>query len=400
MSMKLAVVAPRFGPEVVGGAETAARAYATRVAASGDWSVEALTTCALDATTWANELPPGTHDDDGVTVHRFPVTRTRAADFDALTTKILLARRGASKESQREWLEAQGPYSPELIDAIASTDADVVAFHPYLFHPTVAGLPHVAGRAVLHPAAHDELVLRIPMYRDVFAEASALAYWSHPEKEFVEQQFRVAEKRAIVLGIGVERGDGDPAAARAATGIGDRPFLLCLGRIEDGKGARLLTECFTQYKARRPSPLCLVFAGPVVHPPEASDDIIVAGLVDEPTKWGMLRGADVLISPSAMESFSIVLMEAWSVGTPALVNARCAVTADHVARARGGFAFGSYAEFEVELDRMQDDAELRAALGDSGRRYVDASFRWPDVVARYRDFLAQVAAHTAGSVST
>jgi glycosyltransferase involved in cell wall biosynthesis len=393
--MKLAVVAPRFGPQVVGGAETAARAYATRVAASGEWTVEALTTCALDATTWANELTPGSEVDEGVTVHRFPVARTRTADFDAMTTKILLARRGASQESQREWLEAQGPYSPELIAAIAQTDADVVAFHPYLFHPTVAGLPRVAERAVLHPAAHDELVLRIPMYREVFADASALAYWSHPEKAFVEQQFRVAEKRAIVLGIGVEPGVGDAAAARAALGIGDRPFVLCLGRVEDGKGARLLTECFLEYKARRPSPLCLVFAGPVVHPPAPHDDIVVAGLVDEPTKWGLLRAADVLVSPSAMESFSIVLMEAWSVGTPALVNARCAVTSDHVARARGGFAFGSYAEFEVELDRTQRDPGLRAALGRSGQQYVDASFRWPDVIARYRAFLAAVASHTA-----
>ena len=69
-------------------------------------------------------------------------------------------------------------------------------------------------------------------------------------------------------------------------------------------------------------------------------------------KWGLLRGALALVSPSAFESFSIVLMEAWSVGTPALVNSRCAVTLDHVRRSGGGLAFGNYAELEVELDRL------------------------------------------------
>jgi glycosyltransferase involved in cell wall biosynthesis len=383
--MKLAVVAPRFGPQIVGGAEWAARSLATRVAATKEWSVEAFTSCALDATTWANELAPGTEVDAGVTVHRFPVTRTRAPDFDAMTSKVIQAGRGASDNLQRRWLEAQGPFAPELIDAIAATDADVIAFHPYLFHPTVAAIPRVARRSVLHPAAHDEAVSRIPLYRDTFNLAAALAYWSHPEQAFAEAQFPIASKRSVVVGLGVDAQTG------SAPDVGDRPYLLCLGRVDDGKGARLLTECFIEYQQRRHSSLRLVFAGPVVHAPRQHPDIVVLGTVDESTKWGLLHGAQALVSPSAMESFSIVLMEAWSVGTPALVNARCAVTSDHVARSQGGFAFGSYAEFEVELDRLHDDETLRRQLGAAGRAYVDANYRWPDLIERYTDFLAAVA---------
>ena len=104
---------------------------------------------------------------------------------------------------------------------------------------------------------------------------------------------------------------------------------LCLGRVDDGKGARLLAECFTQYKARRGGDLRLVFAGPIVNELPAHPDIVMAGAVAEDVKWGLLRGALALVSPSVFESFSIVLMEAWAVGTPALVNSRCAVTLDH-----------------------------------------------------------------------
>jgi glycosyltransferase involved in cell wall biosynthesis len=390
--VKLAVVAPRYGPEIAGGAETAARLLATQLVARAGWQVEALTTCAADAATWANELPAGASDDGGVRVHRFPVKRGRAPDFDSCTDKIVLRGRTAGAREQQQWVEAQGPVAPGLIDAIAHTDADVVAFHPYLYHPTIAGLPRVARRALLHPAAHDEPVLRIPLFRDVFDAPAGLAYWSAPEQRLVEHRFAIASKPSAVVGLGVDPAPGDAAAARGALGLDDDPYVLCLGRVDDGKGARLLAECFASYRARRPgAPLRLVYAGPVVHAPAAHPGIVVAGRVDEATKWGLLRGALALVSPSAYESFSIVLMEAWSVGIPALVNARCEVTRDHVERSNGGFAFGSYAEFEVEIDLLSRDPALRDRLGAAGRAYVEANYRWDDVVERYSTLLSRVA---------
>jgi glycosyltransferase involved in cell wall biosynthesis len=390
--VKLAVVTPRYGVEVPGGAETAARLLATRLSALDDWQVEAFTTCALDAATWADHYPTGTVDVDGVAVHRFPVRGRRSADFDACTDLVVRRGRRVTDEEQRIWLDKQGPIAPALLEAISRTDADVVAFHPFLFHPTVAGLPRVAARAVLHPAAHDEPMLKLPMYRSLFAAAAGLAYWSAPEQRLVESRFAVASTRAVVVGLGVDAGEGSPDAARAALGLGARPYLLCLGRVDDGKGARLLAECFARYKARRPGPLQLIFAGPVSNAPPAHPDIVVAGAVSENQKWGLLRGALALVSASAFESFSIVLLEAWTVGLPALVNRRCAVTLDHVQRSGGGLAFGSYGELEVELDRLTADAQLRAEMGAKGAQYVEHYYRWPDVVDRYATFLTAVAA--------
>ena len=329
--MKLAVVTPRYGRDIAGGAETAARLLATELAARTDWTVEVLSTTAHDTTTWSSNGAPAHEIVDGVDVRRFPVRGQRSADFDAATDLVVRRARRSTPEELDEWIVKQGPVAPELIDAIASTDADAVAFHPFLYHPTVAGVPLVADRAVLHPAAHDEPMLGLRVYKRVFADAHGLAYWSDPEQHLVESRFAVASKPAVVVGLGVEVGPGDPQAARAAIGLGDRPYLLCLGRVDDGKGARLLAECFARYQDRRRSPLQLVFAGPVVHAPPAHPDVVLAGVVDESVKWGLLRGASALVSPSAFESFSIVLMEAWSVGTPALVNARCPVTLDHAA---------------------------------------------------------------------
>jgi len=390
--VKLAVVTPRYGAEIPGGAETAARLLATRLATRPGFTVEALTTCALDTATWADHFPEGATDVDGVRVHRFPVTGRRSPDFDAATDLIVRRGRRVTDSEQRAWIDKQGPIAPGLIDAIARSDADVVAFHPFLYHPTVAGLPRVAGRAVLHAAAHDEPMLRLPLYRDVFGMASALAYWSEPERHVVEHRFAVASKPAVVVGLGVDPGPGDAGAARSRLGLDDRPYLLCLGRVDDGKGARLLAECFARYKDRRGGPLQLVFAGPVGNEPPRHPDLVTVGVVDDSVKWGLLRGALALVSPSAFESFSIVLMEALAVGTPALVNRRCAVTLDHAGRSGGGIAFGNYAELEVGLDRLTESPELRAALGRAGQAYVDGHYRWADVLDRYAGFVEAVAA--------
>jgi len=393
--MKLAVVTPRFGTEVAGGAESAARLLTGKLAELSGWSVEALTTCAVDSGTWANEYPSGTVDVDGILVHRFANARTRIEDFDRASRRVLHGGRDVTLEEQRTFFEEQGPFSPELIDAIRDSDADVLAFHPYLFHPTAIGLSLVADRAVLHPAAHDEAALRLPIFRDVFLEASALAFWSQPERRLVQRRFSVGARRQAVLGLGVEAGPGDVEPARATLGLGDRPFLLCLGRVEHGKGTTLLTDLFAAYKERRPSSLALVLAGPVHHEPAPHPDVILAGTVDEATKWGLLRGAQALVSPSAYESFSIVLLEAWSVGTPALVNGLCEVTADHARQSEAGFAFTSYATFEATLDHVLSSAELRTELGENGVKYVAHRYRWPDLVERYAALLDAVAERRA-----
>ena len=70
MSKKVAFVTPRYGPEIMGGAETAVRQLAEHLRTSTDWEAEVHTTCALDSITWDDVLDPGPEEVNGVTVHR------------------------------------------------------------------------------------------------------------------------------------------------------------------------------------------------------------------------------------------------------------------------------------------------------------------------------------------
>ena len=399
--MKIAYVIPRYGLEVLGGAELGARMLAERLVtpppgmngsrhgATG-WEVEIFTSCAVDARTWADHYPPGTEVVNGVAVHRFASRSGRHPGFEDLSRQVLAHPQAASPAAQARWIEHQGPVSPDLVDAVAASDADVVVFYPYLYYPTVRGIEQVSRRAVMHPAAHDEPPLHLPCFQPVFDAAGGFVFQTDSERRLVERIFPVAHRLQILMGLGVDPAPGDTTAGDQF-GLAGRPYLCCLGRVDDGKGTGMLARFFAAYKARHPGPLALALLGPVVDPPPPHPDIVVTGPVSEEAKWGLLRGAQVLVSPSAFEAFSLVLVEAWAAGLPVMVNAACEPTREHCRRSGGGVWFGGYGSFEALVDRLVADDALRTRIAAQGARYAERHFAWPGIMSRYRRFLERAA---------
>ena len=395
--MQIAYVIVRYGTEVLGGAELGCRMLAERLVQRPGWSVDIFTTCALDAGSWANHFSPGTVEINGVRVHRFASTRGRDPGFEAFSAPVLRDPAGAGADDQRRWIELQGPVCPDVIEAAAGSSADLVVFYPYLYWPTVHGVPLVSERAVMHPAAHDEPPLRLPIFADTFAAVRGFVFQTDGERRLTESLFpSVASTAQLQLGLGVEEWPGQPDEFVTQWGLEDTPYVLCLGRVDNGKGAALLARYFAVYKSRRRAPLKLVFAGPVVDRPPEHADIIVTGPLSEEHKWGALRRAELLISPSPFEAFSIVLMEGWTARIPALVHGRCQATVEHVRRSGGGLAFTGYGTFEVELDRLLADPQLRQSMGTAGHRYVEANFRWDGLIDRYGAWLQRLAFRPVG----
>ncbi len=388
--MKLAFVTPRYGIEVIGGAETAARMVAERLCVRPGWEVEVMTSCALDHLTWENNEPPGTSVINGVQVHRFPTASRRLLDYFKLDGRLRVSPTAATLEESRSWVALNGPMCPDLVDAVADTDADVVACYPYLFATTVDAIAVTKVPTVLHPAAHDEPALYLAAFRQSFRNVDGLVYHTQAERDLMEQVFTVGARPQIVLGLGV----ADPAGAGRPggdiLGIGHRPYLCYLCRVDEHKGCLMLAEYFERYKQRHRGDLALALVGPVSDKAPEHPDIVVTGTVSEADKWDILGGADLMISPSAYESFSLVLLEAWTMGVPVLVNSSCAATMEHCRKSGGGLWFESYRSFEVAVDRLVADGGLRSRLGESGRSYTARYYRWPTIIDRYTHFLEGV----------
>ena len=98
------------------------------------------------------------------------------------------------------------------------------------------------------------------------------------------------------------------------------------------------------------------------------------------------------MNPSANESFSLVVLEAWVAGVPVVVNGRCPATREHCERSGGGLWFEGYAQFETIVDRLAD-AELRTTLAARGAAYVERTYHWPSLAERYAAFLDVCAEH-------
>jgi glycosyltransferase involved in cell wall biosynthesis len=388
--MKVAFVTPRYGLEVMGGAESAARQLAEHLVAECGWEVEVFSTCALDHLTWANVLPPGDSVLNGVTVHRFVSTSGRVPEFYELDGRLRMAPSEASLEESRRWLELNGPVTPDLVDALGRSDAEVMAFYPYLYYPTVMGMAATGAPRVLHPAAHDEPALYLKVFDATFAGADAICYHTSAERRLVQRRHRVAQIPQVVLGLGVSAVVEGGRSGQAVLGIGDRPYVVSVGRVDDHKGSSMLAAFFRTYKQRHPGPLALALVGPIAASIPEHPDIVLTGTVSEADKCDIVRDATVSISPSALESFSLVVLEAWEQSVPVMVNATCDPTREHCERSGGGLWFGSYREFEAVLERLCDDAPLRKLLGARGRAYVERFYQWPHLITRYARFLTSV----------
>ena len=393
--MRVAFVLPRYGPAIVGGAETAARLLAEHLVVRKGWSVDVLTTCAEDFVTWDDVYEPGEQWINGVRVERHRSAAGRQPSFHPLSAALLADPAVVSLEEADRWLDLQGPVAPAVAQAAARWDGDAMVFYPYLYWPTVRVIDQVAVPTILHPAAHDEPALHLPIFSAVFASADALVFQTEAERHLVERAFPVASHHQLLLGLGVDDPDDgvpiDTASAQLFRAP-DVPYLFCLGRVERHKGTTVLAAYFAHYKERHPGPLRLVLAGPVVQAPPAHADIDLLGPVSEADKWDLLAEAAALVSPSPWEAFSLVVAESWSARTPVLVNAGCAATVEHCQRSGGGLRFDGYGEFEVAVDRLVADDGFRADLGRRGRAYVDARFRWPLVIDRYASFVESVVA--------
>ena len=326
-----------------------------------------------------------------MTVHRFGVRRTRTTGFDRHTDRLLAKLPDVSEQEALEWVDAQGPDSPALLDAIAAVDDGVLALYPYLYQPTVRGVTRARVPAVLHAAAHPEPPLAFPVFDRLFGSVAGLAHHSRAEQRLVAQRFACTRTTPqVVLGLPIDDVEADPLAARAALGLGDEPFVVYLGRVDRGKGVHDLVARFDAARRRRGNGR-LVLAGPVVDEPPRTPGVSVVGPVPEEEKAGLLAAADVLINPSPNESFSIVVLEAWLAGTPVLVNGWCEPMRNHCEDSGGGLWYTGPADFEVALDRLLDDPELRHRLARAGRRYVRREYGWPAVRGRYDALLERVA---------
>jgi O-antigen biosynthesis protein len=394
--MKLAIVVPRYGPGIVGGAEMLCRDYALRLRAAGH-DVEVLTTCARDHFTWRNELPAGATVVEGVPVRRFPVTI--AKDHGAVT--MLHARLDAGfpldPAGERRWVENTG-YSEPLLAAIAETAprVDAVLLAPYLFAATVFGARVAPERSLVIPCLHDEAYARFGIVQETLRDVAGLVFNSAPERDLAARLLGGTMPDHRVVGVGFDEPAAlDPVAWRQRSRV-DGDLVAYAGRREIAKNFPLLLRWITAYDKGLsqcgPVTLIAMGSGEIRAPRSARDAFRDLGFASQHEKLEAFAASICTAQLSLNESFSYVVMESWLAGTPVIVHADCAVTRTHCEESGGGLWVREAEAFAETLDRLRADSALRTRLAAAGGRYVRSEYSWPAVLQRLENAVRELIA--------
>ena len=167
------------------------------------------------------------------------------------------------------------------------------------------------------------------------------------------------------------------------------PFVLFGGRIDPAKGCEELLEYFQTY-VKEGGDATLMLMGAKLMPLPEDPHVRFAGLLPEEERLHALEAATVVVVPSPHESLSLLALEAFSVGTPVLANARSEVLVEHCRRSHAGLFYANRWEFVEALKLLMRDAKLREMLGRNGKAYINQHYRWSTVLAKYEGLFVKL----------
>ncbi len=380
--MKIAFIVQRYGLEVVGGAELHCRWIAEHLAEHHE--VEVLSTTAREYLTWENDYPGGTTWVNGVSVRRFPVERQRQPGrYEEIANKVCYSRH--TDEEEIQWMHEHGPYCPDLIAYLTAhhPDYNALIFFCYRYWTSYYGLRIAPEKSILVPTAEHDKAIYLRIFQSMFNAPAAIAYNSIEERDLIQ---RIAHNEHVpgeVVGVGINRPADIPTSDLAAKLdlLGD--FALYIGRIEPEKGVAVMIDHFLRYQRETSSPLRLAMIGKSTMEIEENVHISLLGVTAEAEKLAALSRAQVLLMPSRHESLSMVLLEAWMMKRPVLVNGSCEVLRGQVLRANGGLYYRSFEEFAAGLELLTNDSKLARRLGQQGHNYFIHNYSWDIIMQKY-----------------
>lgn len=406
---QLAFVVPWYGEQISGGAEAECRGLVTALADT-DWQVEVITTCLAEfAADWNHNVhPAGLEREYGQMVRRFPATTPDRSRFHRLNAEKLMPPLGADILADMSRSPLTAKEEEEFLAGIIQSPAmirylsrhhdryEVLIFMPYMFGTTISGIQAVPRRkSVIIPCLHQERYTFVAAYRQMMAQVGGALFHVPAEQTFAEQLYDLSRCKTMLLGemVDTDPPTGDGQRFRGTFQLGDGPILLFAGRKIAGKNLPLLVNLFDRLKAEGLPPeleglkLVLMGKGDLGYGDRLADGIVDLGFLSKNDKYDAFAAATVLAQPSLNESFSIVMMEAWLQGTPALVHGGCAVTKDHCTASGGGLSFTDFASFKSSLTAIVRDREVMA---ERGKAYVLSHFTKDIVLGRLSRFLAEL----------
>jgi len=188
--------------------------------------------------------------------------------------------------------------------------------------------------------------------------------YSVDDKFFQQEEARLRPRRAEI---------------RATLGVNDgRPILIACGKMYDYKQPILLLRAFQQLRRKFPCALVYVGDGAMrkdveqVVREEQIPDVTVTGFVNQSRISEMYVSGDVLVLPSVVEQWGLVVNEAMYFGLPLVLSDKVGCGADLVRIGENGSIF-DYQSTDALVDALTPlvvDRTLRESFGAVSREII------------------------------
>lgn len=401
---KIGIISQRYGIEVNGGAEYHARVLAEKLAKK--YSIEVITTCALDYNDWSNHYKKSDNLINNIHINRFKsetknhkvFRKSRRVISKNTKTQQFLKAIGLyhfldkklnlftpTKEQCNHWLESQGPYCPDLINHLEEKNSDYSCFIflTYLYYPTAIGMTKVGEKSIFIPTAHDEPLFYTEPYKDLFSVPKFIMYNTSSEKIMVENNYPHCTKNSDIAGVGIENIETTKSIKKLSAKYNYTfDYLLYIGRIEGSKGCDELIEYYNQSKFSKP--IKLIFVGKTFFDVTPTENIIFTGFVSEEEKYFLLNNCKALVIPSKYESLSLVTLEAMIHKKIVIANGKCEVLQNHITDSEAGFSYTNQKTFEKTINSLLNLTNKETEiLGEKGYKYVSNNYTWDKIIEKF-----------------
>ncbi|MDG6998527.1 MAG: glycosyltransferase family 4 protein [Nitrososphaerota archaeon] len=196
----------------------------------------------------------------------------------------------------------------------------------------------------------------------------------------------------------------DPSSLRERFALQSSPTVLYVGRLFAGKGVKFLIDAFKEVESKIPdSKLLIVGSSSDEEGMEIKSQIrrlglessvVFAGRVSEEDLPKAYTVSDLVVLPSLVEGFGLVLLEGMASGKP-VVATRLGPTEEIVTDGLEGLLTpraDSHSLAEA-ISSILSDKSLASRMGQAGRRKVEERFsleRWStEMLEIYRDVISQ-----------
>jgi UDP-glucose:(heptosyl)LPS alpha-1,3-glucosyltransferase len=313
-----------------------------------------------------------------------------------------------------EWRRAPSPERPHRLKVlvflltasvqVARARADLV--HVHTVGPTVLNrvdltAVHLLRGASLGGSKRHSSRVHVALERRCHSRSRVLAAVSALEKADLERAFPDLPVVLTPHGVDVERFHPSAEARRAVReeeGIAeDMVVALFVANAWRQKGLIETVEGFARARASGSGPDLLWVAGygstehyaAVAHELGVEAHVRFLGLRAEPER--LYQAADIFVSPSAHETFSLAAFEAAACGLP-VVSTRVGAVGELIRDGESGFLVERTSDDVARtLAALSKDAELRAQMGEAALRQA-LSFTWERSIERIFDLYGRLLA--------